>query len=362
MKPLIKTNIENATTLGDYLLAASHHLSYGKALSSLLLHIADSTKQIAALAAKGALVGMGKKLDATNVQGEVQTNIDVLSNDIFIASLKKSGLVCGLASEELDAPLSLSEANINGKFLVAFDPLDGSSNVSVNVSTGSIFSILAAFKNTSHHYDFLQPGNKQLAAGYALYGPSTMLVITIGSGVQGFTLCQETQAFILTHPNIQIPKTASEYAINASNERYWEEPVQQYIYQCIDGYDGKRERNFNMRWVASMVADVHRILMRGGVYLYPADNKLPAKAGRLRLLYEANPMSYIVEQAGGKSTTGRKRILDIQPTEVHQRVPVILGSSIEVSLIELYHSEFDSKLADERFQINVKLVTSLLTD
>jgi fructose-1,6-bisphosphatase I/sedoheptulose-1,7-bisphosphatase len=346
MDTLIKSSIKKVITLDEYLTVASHNLSYGKALGSLILQIADSTKKIAALTAKGALVDAGQKLDITNVQGEVQTNIDVQSNDLFITALKNSGLVCGLVSEELETPLFFNEAEKSGRFLVAFDPLDGSSNVGVNVSTGSIFSILTAFKDTNKHYDFLQPGNKQLAAGYAIYGPSTMLVITIGSGTQGFTLCPESQHYVLTHPDMQMPKTASEYAINASNERYWEEPVQQYIYECIDGSDGKRERDFNMRWVASMVADIHRILMRGGLYLYPKDNKLPTKAGRLRLLYEANPMSYIVEQAGGKCTTGRQRILDIQPTDIHQRTPVILGSSIEVTLLELSHSEFDSKLAD----------------
>ena len=313
----------------------------------MLINIADCTKSIAALAAKGALADIANKLDATNVQGEVQTNIDVLSNDLFIANLKKNGLVSGLVSEELEVPVLFTESSKDGKFLVVFDPLDGSSNVGVNVSTGSIFSILLAFKDSDKTCDFLQAGNKQLAAGYALYGPCTMLVITIGSGVQGFTLCLETQEFVLTHPNILIPEITSEFAINASNERHWELPVKNYVEECIEGSNGLRGRDFNMRWVASMVADVHRILMRGGVYLYPVDNKLPAKAGRLRLLYEANPISFIVEQAGGKSSTGRKRILDILPNDIHQRVPVILGSRLEVSLIELYHSEFDSQLAQD---------------
>jgi fructose-1,6-bisphosphatase I / sedoheptulose-1,7-bisphosphatase len=351
MKPLkkisLKNSAENRTTLADYLIDASHHLSYGKTLNSLLINIAECTKSIAELAAKGALADVANKLDASNVQGEVQTNIDVLSNDLFIASLKKSGLVCGLVSEELEVPVLFTESAKDGKFLVVFDPLDGSSNVGVNVSTGSIFSILLAFKDADKTWDFLQAGNKQLAAGYALYGPSTMLVITIGSGVQGFTLCPETHEFVLTHPDIQIPAITSEFAINASNERHWELPVQNYINECKAGSNGVRARDFNMRWVASMVADVHRILMRGGVYLYPADNKLPAKAGRLRLLYEANPISFIVEQAGGKSSTGRKRILDIQPDDIHQRVSVILGSRIEVNLIELYHSEFDAQLAQD---------------
>jgi fructose-1,6-bisphosphatase I / sedoheptulose-1,7-bisphosphatase len=347
MKALIKTNSENKITLAQYLASASHYLSYGKSLSSLLLNIADCTKSIAALSAKGALANVGNKLDASNVQGEVQTNIDVLSNDLFIASLKKSGLVSGLVSEELEAPVLFTEAAKDGKFLVVFDPLDGSSNVAVNVSTGSIFSILLAFKDADKTCNFLQAGNKQIAAGYALYGSSTMLVITIGSGTQGFTLCPETQDFVLTHPNIQIPKITSEFAINASNERHWESPVQHYINECRAGSNGVRARDFNMRWVASMVADVHRILMRGGVYLYPTDNKLPAKAGRLRLLYEANPISFIVEQAGGKSSTGRKRILDIQPDSIHQRIPVIMGSHLEVSLIDLYHSEFDAQVQQD---------------
>jgi fructose-1,6-bisphosphatase I / sedoheptulose-1,7-bisphosphatase len=329
MEPLKENSAKNRTTLADHLMAKSHYLSYGKKLSDLLISIADCTKSIAALAAKGALADVATKLDASNVQGEVQTNIDVLSNDLFIASLKKSGLVSGLVSEELEMPVLFTEATKDGKFLVVFDPLDGSSNVGVNVSTGSIFSILLAFKDADKTGDFLQTGNKQLAAGYALYGPSTMLVITIGSGVQGFTLCPETHEFVLTHPGIQIPESTSEFCINASNERYWELPVQNYINACKDGSKGVRARDFNMRWVASMVADVHRILMRGGVYLYPADNKLPAKAGRLRLLYEVSPISFIVEQAGGKSSTGRKRILDIQPDDIHQRVPVILGSRLK---------------------------------
>lgn len=348
MKSLTKKSDENITTLAQYLTAESHYFSYGNALTCLLLNISDCTKNIAALAAKGALADVSHKLDATNVQGEVQTNIDVLSNNLFIAGLKKSGLVRGLVSEELEAPYLITETAGDGKFLVVFDPLDGSSNVGVNVSTGSIFSILLAFKDASNSCDFLQAGNKQLAAGYALYGPSTMLVITIGSGVQGFTLDPETQEFVLTHPNIRIPEITSEFSINASNERHWEVPVQNYINECRAGSNGVRERDFNMRWVASMVADVHRVLMRGGVYLYPTDNKLPAKAGRLRLLYEVNPISFIVEQAGGKSTTGRKRILEIQPDNIHQRVPVIMGSRLEVSLIELYHSEFDSHQAQDR--------------
>jgi fructose-1,6-bisphosphatase len=348
MELLTESNADNRTTLPKYLLAGSHHLPCSNALSRVLLNIADSTKKIAALVAKGALADISNKLAVINVQGEEQTNIDVLSNDIFIAELKQSGLVVGVVSEELEAPYLIAEFSGGEEFFVVFDPLDGSSNVSVNVSTGSIFSVLPARKDKSQFCNFLQSGDTQLAAGYALYGPSTMFVLTIGNGVQGFTLDAETQEFVLTHPNIKIPATTSEFAINASNERYWELPVRNYIKGCQDGAAGIRERDFNMRWVASMVADVHRILMRGGVYLYPTDYKLPIKLGRLRLLYEANPISFIVEQAGGKSSTGRMRILEIEPDEIHQRVPVIMGSHLEVSLIEWYHSEFDSALVQDR--------------
>lgn len=229
------------------------------------------------------------------------------------------------------------------RFLVNFDPLDGSSNVAVNGTVGSIFSILDAPKaSLAQARDFLKLGSVQVAAGYALYGPSTMLIITVGKGTHGFTLDDEIQEYVLTHPSMKIPEITSEFAINCSNERFWEPPVQRYIAECKAGVAGVRGRDFNMRWLASMVGDVHRILLRGGVFLYPKDCKFPLKAGRLRLLYEANPMSFIVEQAGGKSSTGRKSMLELQADNIHQRVAVILGSKLEVSLIELYHQEFDN--------------------
>lgn len=341
----MNTSSNNKTTLSQYLQEASADFSYGAALTSLLLNIAECTQEIAKLTARGALEKSVENVGARNIQGELQIALDVLSNDLFIASLKKSGLVSGLVSEELDAIYLIDNAGDENKFLVVFDPLDGSSNVDVNVSVGSIFSV---YQNSAGCLNFLQSGNAQLAAGYALYGPCTMLVLTIGNGVQGFTLDTATQEFLLTHANIRIPETTANFSINASNERHWEAPVQRYIEGCKAGVTGVRGRNFNMRWVASMVADVHRILMRGGVYLYPYDHKQPAKAGRLRLLYEANPMSFIVEQAGGKSSTGRMRILDIQPHAIHQRVPVIMGSYEEVSLIDAYHSEFDATQPHEK--------------
>jgi fructose-1,6-bisphosphatase len=233
--------------------------------------------------------------------------------------------------------------------LAVFDPLDGSSNIDVNVSVGSIFSVLLAPQGRAPTTDdFLLPGRQQLAAGYAIYGPSTMFVMTVGKGTHGFTLDREVGNFILTHPNMSVPEDTSEFAINASNERFWEPPVQRYVAECKNGKTDVRGRDFNMRWIASMVADIHRILMRGGVFMYPRDTKDPSKAGRLRLMYEANPMSMVIEQAGGIGSTGRERILDLQPNDIHQRVPVVIGSRNEVERIEKYHQEYDSG-TDEKY-------------
>ena len=314
----------------------------GEALEKLMLAIADSTVQIASLISKGTTDEVTAKLSSKNVQGETQMQLDVLSNSIFIDKLKETGVVAGLVSEELDEACTLPSDQDNALFLVNFDPLDGSSNIAVNGCVGSIFSILNAPKNTQTTSDYLQKGTAQVAAGYSLYGPGSMLVLTVGQGTHGYTLDRDAGEYILTHPDIRIPEITSEFSINSSNERFWEEPVQRYIAECKAGSGGVRSRDFNMRWVASMVADVHRLLIRGGVYLYPKDNKLPLKAGRLRLLYEANPMSFVVEQAGGISSTGRKHLLDVSPSEIHERIPVILGSRIEVNLIELYHKESDS--------------------
>ena len=329
-------------SLNNFLTAATQAHTNGDALSALIIDIADCTKEIAALVAQGALGEANVKLASQNVQGETQMALDVLSNDLFVASLKKSSVVAGFVSEELENA-QMIEAK-NPLFLVNFDPLDGSSNVAVNVSVGTIFSILPTNKEEFSQACAMQSGALQIAAGYALYGPATMLVLTLGNGTHGFTLDAQSQIYRLTHANIKIPETAQEYAINMSNQQFWQPPVQRYIAECNAGETGARGRSFNMRWVASMVADVHRILMRGGVYLYPQDIKLPIKAGRLRLLYEANPMSFIVEQASGKSSTGSARIMDVQPTDIHQRIPVILGSREEVSLIEEYHQLFDGKI------------------
>lgn len=289
------------------------------------------------------LGGATGSMETTNVQGETQKKLDVLSNTAFVNTFEMGGLVAGVASEEMDDPFPVRAPHQRGPFLAIFDPLDGSSNIDGNVSVGSIFSILRAPEGREPVMeDYLKPGTEQVAAGYALYGPATLLVITVGKGTHGFTLDREVGNFILTHPDIQIPADTSEFAINTSNERFWEPPVSRYIGECKAGKTGVRERDFNMRWIASMVAEVHRILIRGGIFLYPRDTKDPSKPGRLRLMYEANPMSMVVEQAGGMSSTGRERIMEVVPTQIHQRIAVILGSRHEVARVVQYHEEHDA--------------------
>ena len=247
--------------------------------------------------------------------------------------------MAALASEENDEVIQIPEVYPKGKYLVCFDPLDGSSNVDLNMSVGTIFSILRAPEGvaTPTAEDFMQPGINQVCAGFCIYGPTTIMLLTTGNGVNGFTLDGDIGEFILTHPDMRIPQDTAEFAINMSNQRFWEAPVLRYVTECVKGVDGGREKNFNMRWIAAMVAEVYRILTRGGIFMYPYDLKDPSKEGKLRLMYEANPMSFIVEQAGGASSTGRQRILDITPKSIHQRVPVILGSKNEVERIVGYH-------------------------
>ena len=307
--------------------------------TGLISDIIMACKQIAHDVNKGALIGVLGSAGSENVQGETQKKLDVITNEIFIKSTEWGGHLAAMASEEMDDVYPIPKQYPKGKYLLVFDPLDGSSNIDVNISVGTIFSILRAPAGVENPAaaDFLQPGTTQVCAGYALYGPSTMLVITTGHGVNGFTLDSDIGEFLLTHPNMTVPADTQEFAINASNERHWEKPVQRYVEECIAGKPGPRGRNFNMRWIASMVAEVHRILIRGGVFMYPRDDRDPGKAGKLRLLYEANPMSFIVEQAGGVASTGYERIMDMKPTGLHQRVPVILGSKNEVDRIIGYH-------------------------
>ncbi|MBP9061144.1 MAG: class 1 fructose-bisphosphatase [Rhodoferax sp.] len=322
----------------------------GGDFNALILDIALACKAIARTVAFGELGGVtgdhaSEQGGSVNVQGETQKKLDVLSNDVFIRRTEWSGHLAGMASEEMDLPYQIPGQYPRGKYLLVFDPLDGSSNIDVNVSVGSIFSVLRAPQAVIEtgrdvtQADFLQPGSSQVAAGYALYGPTTMLVLTVGDGVNGFTLDPNLGEFMLTHPKIQIPPDTHEFAINASNSRFWESPVKRYVDECLAGKTGPRAKDFNMRWIASMVAEAHRILMRGGVFMYPRDNKDPAKPGRLRLLYEANPMGFIVEQAGGRASTGENPMMAVQPTALHQRIGLVFGSKNEVERIERYHQE-----------------------
>lgn len=280
-----------------------------------------------------------------NVQGEVQKPLDVLSNAIFLRTNEWSGHLAGMASEEIAEPAQIPPAYPRGKYLLVFDPLDGSSNIDVNVTVGSIFSILRAPPEAVEsgrdvtEADFLQPGHTQVAAGYALYGPTTMFVLSVGNGVVGFTLDPNLGEFVLTHRDIRIPAETREFAINSSNSRFWEAPVKRYVDECLAGRSGQRGKDFNMRWIASMVAEAHRILMRGGVFLYPRDSKDAAKPGRLRLLYETNPIGFLIEQAGGRASNGRRPMLTVQPTALHQRIGFVFGSRDEVERIERYHRE-----------------------
>jgi len=317
------------------------HHSIPAELRLLIEVVGRACKTISHSVGKGALGEVLGALESENVQGEVQKKLDVISNEILLEANEWGGHLAAMASEEMEDIHPIPNRYPKGEYLLVFDPLDGSSNIDVNVSIGTIFSVLKAPDGMTEptEKDFLQPGAKQVAAGYALYGPQTLLVLTTGNGVNCFTLDREMGSWVLTQRNMQIPAKTKEFAINASNQRHWHAPVQRYIGELLAGTTGPRGTDFNMRWIASMVADVHRILNRGGVFMYPADNKDPSKPGRLRLMYEANPMAFIVEQAGGMATDGKKRILDIQPEKLHQRVPVFLGSRDEVALVTSYHQE-----------------------
>lgn len=317
--------------------------------NALILDVAMACKAIAKSVAYGALADMygNHAADAggsINVQGETQKKLDVVSNELFIRMNEWGGHLAGMASEEMDLPYDIPPQHPRGKYLLVFDPLDGSSNIDVNVSVGSIFSILRAPEHLAHggsltDKDFFQPGATQAAAGYALYGPTTMLVLSVGNGVAGFTLDPVMGEFMLTHPDLRVPEDTNEFAINASNSRFWEAPVKRYVDECLAGKTGPRGKDFNMRWIASMVAEAHRILMRGGVFMYPRDTKDASKPGRLRLLYEANPVGFIMEQAGGRASTGQVPMLSVQPTSLHQRIGLVFGSKNEVERIERYHAE-----------------------
>lgn len=312
-------------------------------LRLLIEVVSRACKAISIAVGKGALGGVLGSAGSENVQGEVQKKLDVLSNEILLEANEWGGHLAAIASEEMEHPHPIPHRYPKGEFLLLFDPLDGSSNIDVNISVGTIFSVLRCPDGVSaaSESDFLQPGTRQVAAGYAVYGPSTTLVLTTGSGVHSFTLDREVGSFVLTERNLQIPVETQEFAINMSNIRHWEAPMKRYIDELLAGKTGPRGKNFNMRWVASMVADVHRILTRGGIFIYPRDLKEPRMPGKLRLMYEANPMAFIVEQAGGAASTGEQRMLEVKPTSLHQRVPVFLGSRAEVERVTEYHRQED---------------------
>jgi fructose-1,6-bisphosphatase I len=332
------------TTLTQFIIEEQRHVPGATGeFTGLLNDVATACKMISNGVNHGGLLGVLGAAGTENVQGEDQKKMDVISNEIFLKRNEWAGHLSAMASEEMDEIYQIPAGNPRGKYLLMFDPLDGSSNIDVNVSVGSIFSILRCpgteeMTGPTPVEAFMQPGTQQVCAGYALYGPSTMLVLTTGHGVNGFTLDPNVGEFVLTHENMTIPVDTKEFAINMSNYRYWEQPVRRYVDECLAGTTGPRAKDFNMRWVASMVAEVHRILTRGGVFLYPMDEKLREKGGKLRLMYEANPMAFIVEQAGGAATTGRERIMELQPQAIHQRVPVVLGSKNEVAVITGYHA------------------------
>ncbi len=314
--------------------------------TALLDQVSLACRRISQIVGRGALEGVHGATQVTNVQGEAQQKLDVISNEWFLKTCEEGGHLAGMVSEELDDPYIVAEEHRHARYLMSFDPLDGSSNIDINAPVGSIFSILRAPEGTQtvSAGSFLQPGLNQVAAGYAIYAATTMLVITVGRGVHGFTLDRTADEFYLTHPDMRVPEDTGEFAINASNQRFWEPPVKRYVAECLEGRAGVRGKDFNMRWIASLVAEVHRILIRGGLFMYPKDTKDPAKPGRLRLLYEANPMGMIIEQAGGSVSTGRGRMLEVQPAELHQRVPLILGAKHEVERIERYHLEHEQGL------------------
>jgi fructose-1,6-bisphosphatase I len=329
-------------SLTRYLVEQQRHNGSIPAQLRLLIEVvARACKRISISVNKGALGDVLGSAHSENVQGEIQKKLDIIANEVLIEANEWGGHLAAMASEEMEGIYVVPNRFPQGEYLLMFDPLDGSSNIDVNVSIGTIFSVLKKPDGSAgvSEADFLQAGSTQAAAGYCVYGPQTTLVLTVGGGVAMFTLDREQGSWVLTQDDVKIPEDTKEFAINMSNMRHWAPPVTRYIGECLSGKEGPRGKDFNMRWVASMVADVHRILTRGGVFLYPWDKREPEKAGKLRLMYEANPMAFLVEQAGGAATNGKERILDLQPKLLHERVSVVLGSKNEVDRVTAYHRE-----------------------
>ena len=328
----------NNTNFKQYLVSAKPKgAAIPAGLQELLLAVVNTCSTLSHEVAQGALIGLLGSAGSGNIQGEVQQKLDIIANDQLIEGVKNCKSLAGLASEEMELPVPVQGT---GDYLLLFDPLDGSSNIDVNVSIGTIFSILQKQNPTAplQTSDFLLSGRHQAAAGYVVYGPQTTMALTLGDGVVMFTLNKETGEFILINDDVTIAPTTKEFAINMSNMRHWADPVRRYVEECLAGTTGNRDKDFNMRWIASMVADVHRVLSRGGVFMYPWDKREPHKAGKLRLMYEANPMSFLVEQAGGASINGTQVIMDLQPTSLHERVSVMLGSKEEIERLQQYHA------------------------
>ena len=328
------------TTFSKFIIESIRQTERDPELAALLNDVMTACKLISVAVSRGAAEPVHPV--AANAPIEPRKPLDQLANEIMLNVCEFGGQLCGMVSEELAEPYAIPEGYPRGQYLLLFDPLDGSSNIDVNMPVGTIFSILRAAEGVTDPdaAAFLQPGARQVAAGYALHGPVSMLVVTLGDGTHGFTLEREIGAYVLTHPHMRIPETTREFAIDTSQSRFWEPPVRRYVEECSEGPNGPRGGDFEMRWIASMVAEVHRILVRGGLFMYPRGSKDPDRPARLRLMYEANPMAMIVEQAGGKASTGRERLLDIVPTGIHQRVPVILGSREEVERLDRYHDEY----------------------
>ena len=331
--------IQLKTSFAQYLSQAQlRGSSVPPGLQDLLVSLTNTCVTLSDEVAQGALIGILGSAGTGNVQGEVQQKLDVIANDLLIAGVQSCQSLAGIASEEIEDPLPVGKGV--GDYLLLFDPLDGSSNIDVNVSIGTIFSILKKPNPNAPltTADFLQVGRAQVAAGYVVYGPQTTLAISLGEGVDLFTLDAVSGEFLLIKKGVRISESTSEFAINMSNMRHWAAPVKRYVDECLAGSGGIRKKDFNMRWIASMVADVHRVLSRGGVFMYPWDQRDPKKPGKLRLMYEANPMGYLVEQAGGAVINGVDTILDLQPQALHERVSVMLGSKEEVHLLRQYHT------------------------
>ncbi|MEO8425211.1 MAG: class 1 fructose-bisphosphatase [Actinomycetota bacterium] len=336
-------------TLTEFLIAEQRKVPGATGeFTALVNDLRLACKRIANVVGKGSLADLAGSAGTINVQGEQQAKLDVVANEMFIRTHERGGTLAAMVSEELEDVWRIPSDQPRGRYLLAFDPLDGSSNIDVNVSVGSIFSVLLDPDPSAEigPAAFLQPGTNQVCAGYAIYGPTTMLVITFGHGVHGFTLDREIGEFILTHRDMRIPVDASEFAINSSNSRFWEPAVTRYVDECLAGSSGPRGRDFNMRWVASLVAEAHRILLRGGVFLYPRDDRSSVRSGKLRLLYEANPIGFLIEQAGGRASNGDKPILEVEPKRLHERTGFVFGSRAEVERIEAYHRDHNVRPFD----------------